>query len=174
MHLPSTTNVGAAIVLRAAQIDDEPFLYQLYASTRAHEMTLAGWDEAQAASLLQMQYRAQTLAYGTQFRYATTQIVLQNGIAIGRLICDRTDDEILLVDIALLPAYRNGGIGTFLVLALQTEAIRGRRAVRIHVHANNPAQHLYKRLGFVVTGEDGIHLEMRWVPPTESVSGSER
>lgn len=155
---------GAKITLRPAAAEDEEFLYQLYASTRAQEMDLAGWDAAQTASFLQMQFRAQTQSYRLQFPHAVTQIVLSHDVAIGRLVTDCTDIAILLMDIALLPTYRKRGIGTYLMQALQAEAARSGKEVHVYVQATNPAQRLYQRLGFVAEGEPGIYFEMRWRP----------
>ena len=123
-----------------------------------------GWDAAQTASFLQMQFRAQTQSYRLQFPHAVTQIALSDGVVVGRLITKGRDDEILLVDIALLPTYPNRGIGTYLMQALQTEAARSGKEVQVYVQATNPAQYLYQRLGFVTVSEPGIYLEMRWRP----------
>jgi ribosomal protein S18 acetylase RimI-like enzyme len=71
---------------------------------------------------------------------------------------------ISLVDIALLPKYRNGGIGTGLIQALLKEAATAGKAVRLSVFAASPAIRLYERLGFSRVGGDAVYLEMKWVP----------
>lgn len=152
------------ITLRSASPEDEEFLHQLYASTRAEEVALFGWDAAQAAAFLQMQFRAQTQSYRLQFPAAATQIVLEDGAAIGRLVTHRTAAEILLLDIALLPAWRKRGIGTQLIQSLQAEAAQAGIGVQLFVQATNRSQHLYQRLGFVPVDEPGVYLEMRWQP----------
>ena len=123
------------ITLRPAVADDEEFLFELYAATRAGELALGQWDAAQAAAFLQLQFRAQQQSYHQQFPAAATQIVLADGVAIGRLITDRSAAEILLVDISLLAAWQGRGIGTALIQALQAEAAASGRAVRLHVLA---------------------------------------
>src|SRR4051794_24434685 len=110
------------VTTRLACPEDEAFLYQVYASTRAEEMALTNWSVAQQAAFLRMQFNAQRQSYLIQFPAATYQIILREENAIGRLILNRTNKEILLMDIALLPAYRNAGIGTQLIQALQAEA----------------------------------------------------
>ena len=52
-----------------------------------------GWDAAQTASFLQMQFRAQTQSYRLQFPHAVTQIALSDGVVVGRLITKGRDDE---------------------------------------------------------------------------------
>ncbi len=153
------------ISLRPAVADDEEFLFELYAGTRAGELALGQWDAAQAAAFLQLQFRAQQQSYCRQFPTATSQIVLADGAAIGRLMTDRSAAEILLVDIALLEDWQGRGIGTALIQALQAEAAASGRVVRLHVLATNRAQRLYQRLGFVTQGEPAVYLAMTWPPP---------
>jgi len=56
-----------------------------------------------------------------------------------------------VISIAVLPEYRNQGIGTKLMLAV-FDAIRkySVNEIILEVRVSNPAQHLYKRLGFRV------------------------
>ena len=153
------------ITLRPAAGDDGEFLFELYATTRAGELALGQWDAAQAAAFLQLQFRAQQQSYCRQFPAATTQIVLADGAAIGRLMIDRSATEILLVDISLLPVWQGCGIGTSLIRALQAEAAASGRPIQLHVLATNRAQRLYQRLAFVTQGEPALYLTMTWQPP---------
>ena len=87
-----------------------------------------------------------------------------NGQPAGRLYVDRGANEIRIVDIALLPEYRNAGIGSGLLDDLLAEAPQAGKPVRIHVEKFNPAMSLYRRLGFVAAGEEGAYDLMRWQP----------
>ena len=69
-----------------------------------------------------------------------------------------------IVDIAMLPAYRNRRIGTHLIGALQTEAALARKPLRIHVERFNPALRLYERLGFQPIADRGVYLFLEWRP----------
>jgi ribosomal protein S18 acetylase RimI-like enzyme len=153
------------IALRPVSTADETFLYQVYASTRAQEMMLVNWPAVQQAAFLHMQFNAQRQSYQMQFPEATHQVILRNTLTVGRLIVNRTAEESLLVDIALLPAYRNAGIGTQLIQDLQTESMHLGKVVRLHVETFNPALRLYQRLGFTQIGEHGSYLAMEWRPP---------
>jgi ribosomal protein S18 acetylase RimI-like enzyme len=159
------------ISLRPAVADDEEFLFELYAGTRAGELALGQWDAAQAAAFLRLQFRAQQQSYHHQFPAAATQVVLADGAAIGRLITDRSAAEILLVDISLMPAWQDRGIGTALIQILQEEAESSGQAIRLHVLVTNRAQHLYQRIGFVRQGEPSVYLTMTWQPPAVSTAG---
>jgi ribosomal protein S18 acetylase RimI-like enzyme len=66
------------------------------------------------------------------------------------------------MDIALLPEYRNAGIGARLIRDLQNEAAQTGRSLRLHVETFNPALRLYERLGFHSVSASGIYLEMEW------------
>jgi predicted GNAT family acetyltransferase len=76
----------------------------------------------------------------------------------------RTSKELNVIDIAILPEFRGQGIGGTLMRRLMDDAAAAGQIVQIHVEQNNPAQSLYRRLGFVPkpgTGE-GIYHEMEW------------
>jgi ribosomal protein S18 acetylase RimI-like enzyme len=109
-----------------------------------------------------MQSNAQMAHYKIYYPQAEYQIILRDGVAIGRLIVDRSKDPLLLMDIALLPEYRNARIGTTLIKDLMAEATDRDWSVSLHVEVFNPAMKLYDRLGFVKIAEQGIHHEMIW------------
>ena len=66
------------------------------------------------------------------------------------------EDEIRIVDIALLPEFCNRGIGTTLLRGLQSEAAAAGKPLRIHVERFNPAMRLYERLGFRPVADRGF------------------
>jgi ribosomal protein S18 acetylase RimI-like enzyme len=150
------------ISLRHATPEDEDFLYQVYASTREDEMALVPWTMEQKEAFLHMQFNAQRQSYRMQFPAAEYDVILCNNNPVGRLIVDRADEEIRLMDIALLAPYRNQGIGSGLIRDLQRQAISTQKPLRLHVESFNPAARLYARLGFREIGEIGIYHELEW------------
>jgi ribosomal protein S18 acetylase RimI-like enzyme len=153
------------ISLRPAGSTDEDFLYQVYAGTRAEELSAFGWNQAQQESFLRMQFKAQQRAYGWQFPGAEHFIILLDDELAGRLIVVRTSHELRLTDISLLPEHRNLGAGTVLVKDLQAEASAEELPLRLRVFkANAAARRFYERLGFSQTGESDTHLMMEWRP----------
>ena len=151
-----------SIALRPAQDNDLAFLYRVYASTRQEELALVDWDEAQKEWFLRMQFDLQTRSYAQAFPKADCQVILRDGQPIGRLMLSRAPDQILLVDIALLPEHRNVGIGTVLVKAVLDEAASVGKPVILHVEKLNRARFLYERLGFLIAESNDVYLEMRW------------
>lgn len=143
--------------------EDDGFLLQVYIATRRDEVAAWGWDTAQQDAFLRMQFQVQQRAYGLQYPNADHRMIMAGETPLGRLIVFRAAGEILLVDIALLPPYRNAGIGARLIRELQGEAAESRRPLRLRVNKSNPARRLYDRLGFRVTGETEMQYAMEWI-----------
>ncbi|HEX3701819.1 MAG TPA: GNAT family N-acetyltransferase [Vicinamibacterales bacterium] len=160
-----TARESGRLRLRTTTSGDLPFLLRLYASTRVEELDLTDWDAATRAAFVEMQFRAQRTHYLTHFPDAQCDVVELEGIDIGRLYVRRSGSDIVLMDIALLPAYRSAGIGSELLRALLNEASSSGRAVVLHVEANNPRAHdWYQRSGFVDVSSSGVHTLMRRDP----------
>lgn len=160
------------LTFRSITDADHPFLKQVYASTREEELTVVPWSEEQKQAFLEFQFNAQHTFYQTQFGDAAFWVIEQAGVPIGRLYLDRRADEIRIIDIALLPAYRDRGIGTALLNAVLAEGQDKNQPVTIHVERNNRALHLYRRLGFVQKGDESIYYLMQWTPSDNNVVNS--
>lgn len=156
--------LATAVTLRPVRAEDTEFLFRVYASTRADELAPLDWSSSEKQTFLRMQFHAQHQYYHSQFRDARFDIIERDGQPIGRLYVDRRADTINIIDIALVPEHRKGGIGSLLVRALLTEANASGLPVSIHVECNNPALQWYERLGFVRVSDQGIYYFMRWSP----------
>jgi ribosomal protein S18 acetylase RimI-like enzyme len=150
--------------LRPIAAADQLFLCRVYASTRQSEMALVSWSEAEKEAFLRMQFEAQHSYYQDEFPKAAFQVIELEGRPIGRLYVDRRPDEIRLIDITLLPEFRNAGIGSQLLHDLLGEAAAADKPLRIHVERFNPALQLYQRLGFRQIEERGVYYLMEWNP----------
>src|SRR5258706_1107111 len=136
------------IRFRPIMAEDIPFLYEVYASTRAEELAVLDWSDAQRQAFLTMQFNAQHTYYMEQFSDGAYLIILMDNQQIGRLYRQMRGNNLHILDIALLPEYRNRGIGTKLLTDIIVEAEAIGAKVSIYVEFNNPALHLYSRLGF--------------------------
>jgi ribosomal protein S18 acetylase RimI-like enzyme len=154
------------ITLRETTAADQDFVMSVYDSTR-DDLDVVGWDSIQRAAFIRMQFTAQNAQYRETYPRADSQIILVEGNPAGRMLVDRSGQEIVLVEIAIMPPHRNGGIGTQLVRELIDEARGLGKTVRLHVLARSAAVRLYERLGFAKTDDDGTYLEMRWAAPRE-------
>ena len=156
------------IELRPVRPDDDELLRRVFASTREAELTLVGWDAGQKDAFLRMQFDAQRRHYSEHYAGASFQVVEVDGSPAGRLYVARWPEEIRVVDIALLPEYRNLGVGTVLLQRVLAEGEAEGRRVTVHVERLNPARRLYERLGFSPGTDDGVHVLMTWLPPATS------
>ena len=152
------------ITFRPITESDQNFLFELYASTRQDEVAQTGWSDFEQENFLRQQFLAQHQFYTEQFATAEFKIIQQNKKPIGRLYLDYREDEIRVIDIALLPAHRNKGIGSNLLSDILSKAKRLNKPVRIHVERYNPALNMYHRLGFVKIGDTGVYYLMEWKP----------
>src|SRR5262245_36223948 len=148
---------------RPIRPDDAAFLYEVYASTRTEELALVDWDEAHKAAFLHQQFTAQHQFYQERYTQTDFLLILRDAVPVGRLYVARWQDEIRIVDIALLPPSRNASIGSAILRDLLAEAA-AHKPVRIQVEKFNPALRLYERLGFAPIEDKGVYLFMEWSP----------
>lgn len=127
-------------------------------------MNMVPWSDDQKTAFVQIQFSAQREHYGNTYPTAEHEIIQANGESIGRLYVARLEREIRIVDITLLPRKRASGIGSYLIRGLLEDAGRAGKVVRIWVESFNPSLHLFERLGFHQTEENGIYLLMEWSP----------
>ena len=164
MNLPAETSSNDSlppVSLRPEAPLDEGFLYEVYASTRADELALTNWDEPTRRMFLQQQFNAMRVGYRSMFPTGEFMIIEMAGQPVGRMVLDRGATEIRVVDLALLPARQNQGIGTFLMRQVCANA---GKPVRLCVLKNNRARFWYERMGFIPIGERGVYDELEWRP----------
>jgi ribosomal protein S18 acetylase RimI-like enzyme len=157
------------ITIRAIRPDDEPILRRIYAGTRQEELAIVPWNDSQKEAFLRMQFDAQHRYYQDQFPHACFDLILRECQPVGRLYVDRREDEVRIIDIALLPESRGDGIGGRLLKELIAEAGSSHKPLRIHVERFNRAISLYRRLGFTPIGEGEVYYEMEWNPDAHRV-----
>ena len=148
------------VTLRPVAAADRELLIAVYASTRAGELAPVPWDDAQKDAFVRMQFAAQDRYWREHKPGAEFCVVLVDGEPAGRLYVDRLADEIRIVDVALLPAWRGRGIGTTLLRDILEEGRVAGLPVTIHVEQGNRARGLYRRLGFREIGTAGVYALM--------------
>ena len=154
---------GNALTLRRVRPDDEEFLLALYGTTREDELAQVEWAEGQKELFLRWQYELQRSEYETRFPDADYYIVLLDDQPAGRIWIGRDQQQIRLLDIALLPDFQNRGAGTFLLRHLMDEASLARKPLRHMVFVlNSDAHRFYERLGFSIIEEFGAYKHMEW------------
>ena len=157
--------MNALYRFQAINDNDLPLLAAIYASSRHDELVLAGWPEEQRSLFLQQQFNCQHQHYKQTYPIASYDLILYKDQVIGRLYVDRRPESIHIIDITLLPPFRNLGLGTEIISSLFSEA-RSRdegRLVSLSVERLNPAMNLYHTLGFRISyDDDDIYIGMQW------------
>lgn len=174
VHVGRTAAIPEAIAqtglsLRPQTEDDTAFLAGLYLSVRWSELEQSGWPDEVKRGFLLDQFRLQTRHYETAYYDAEFSIVEMDSQAIGRLYLFRGKTDHRIVDISFLPEARNRGFGSVLLKAVQAEAAAMNKSASIHVEQFNPAQRLYRRLGFKDVRSDGPYILMEWQPQSSPV-----
>jgi ribosomal protein S18 acetylase RimI-like enzyme len=156
------------ITLRDAGADDELFLLQVFACTRAAELSQVPWPDEQKVAFLQMQCQAQHSHYHERYPDGDFKVILRDDEPVGRLYLARDSGLIKILDITVLPQFRNSGIGSELIRGVLDEAVNSARNVQIYVETFNPSLHLFERLGFKSIAEEGINFLLEWSPDSKS------
>ena len=138
------------IGLRSATHDDSEFVYQTKKAALGKYIAQTwGWDEQ-----FQREYHRK------DFDPSVIQIVTLQDKDIGWVIFTRSDDQIQINDLYILPEYQRRGIGSHLLSKLLEEAREKHIPVRLGVLKVNPARRFYEKLGFRVVGETETHYQM--------------
>jgi ribosomal protein S18 acetylase RimI-like enzyme len=87
---------------------------------------------------------------------------LRDGEPVGRIYIEREPGLIKILDVTVLPEFRNGGIGSELIRGVLNEAADSNRNVQIYVETFNPSLELFRKMGFSVVQEEGINYLLEW------------
>ena len=153
------------ITSRPATPADAPLLFALFAEEKSAELAPLGLSAEQLQPLLEMQYRGREYSYSHSAVCPIHHILcLADGTPVGRILMDRQPDCYHVLDIAILAAHRNRGIGKLELQKLQQTASSHSLPVRLRVRNNNPAARLYQRLGFTAVAGDELSMLLEWQP----------
>lgn len=156
---------GGTVTLRPVTGEDEPFLLAVYGGTREDELGQVEWGEGQKEVFVKWQFDLQRREYDARFPDAKYELILIDGEPAGRIWTGRDEEQIRLLDIALLSQFQKRGVGTLLLGRLIDEAARVQKPLRHMVFVlNNDAHRFYERLGFVVIEDFGAYKHMEWRP----------
>ena len=136
------------VSFRPITSDDFDFLWLLHnVALKEYVEKTWGWDEKRQREL-----------FAEDFNTNNGRIIVVNDTDAGYLWAIEKETETLLVSIRLLPEFQNRGIGTKVI---EDVLVKSNKPVRLQVLKINPAQNLYKRLGFETVGETETHFLMR-------------
>jgi len=154
---------GGTVELRPVSESSNEFLLSVYMSTRAAELAQVEWNDGQKETFLRWQFDLQRREYDTRFPDAEYCVIVIDQQPAGRIWVGADDEQIRLLDIALLPEFQNRGVGTVLVKRLIARAEHEGKALRHMVFVlNNNADRFYERLGFKQIEDFGAYKHMEW------------
>jgi GNAT superfamily N-acetyltransferase len=153
------------IHLETIEVRDMPVLLEIYSSTREKELEAVPWPDETKRAFLSQQFHAQHTYYQNNYVGTDFWLLIKDEQPIGRLYVDWNlgGQSIRIIDIAILPDWRNKGIGAGILKDLMAKAKESDLPLSIHVESFNPAKKLYLRLGFEMISEtNGVYHLMEW------------
>ena len=153
-----------SVALRPVRDEDADFLRDVYACTREQELAHTGLDQAQCKAFVGVQFAAQSADYRRRYPNGDHDVILLGDEPIGRLYVGRSDEEIRILDVTILPPHRGAGVGSRLLARLLDEARASHRCVRIYLDNGSAAEPLFERLGFVRTQQQDLISLYEWLP----------
>lgn len=155
-------NLPFNLTLRLATTNDRPFLLQLFASSRPL-FSQMGLPEHAVAQLAEQQFQLQQASYRQQAANAEVFIVLLHNTPAGQITVHHSNQDIRLMDLAIVKQHQGQGYGTALIKALQILASQQQLPLKLSVDsANQRALALYLELGFAITQQQEFYYSMCW------------
>lgn len=140
---------GSDVSLRQICLpDDMGLLFNIFVSTREDILSLSNWTDNEKLDFLRSQFFLQHDAYMGGYRNPEFMIIRIDGEDAGRLYLEHREKDIRIIDIAILPSFRNRGTGSTLIRHIFNLSDSGAKSVSIHVEKANPAMAWYRRFGF--------------------------
>ncbi len=140
---------------RPATEDDREFLFAVFRAALVPKDPLAALPESKSEALLRARFDAREQQFRSAYVLADFDVLTVDGEPAGNLYVDRGDDEFVVIDISLLPQFRDRGIGTAVIGGLVEEAGRLVLPVRARVQHDSRTSGFWRRLGFEQVGDDG-------------------
>ncbi len=139
------------IGFRPSSHQDYDFLYTLHVATMKDYVDKTwGWNDDFQQKIFKEKFEPDKL-----------KIITFDKKDIGMIAVEDREEDIFLRIIEILPEYQNKGIGKYIVQSLIDKAKNENKLVFLYVLKVNPAQNLYKNLGFEIISEITTHYVMR-------------
>jgi len=142
-----------AITLRPATPADRAWVARVYLAAMRDTLARIGLSPGQQPGLLDAQWNA-----------AEVRIISAAGREVGWVQVAPAEGAVFVRNICVDPPYQGLGIGGTVLRMVLADATRHGRAVTLGVVKGSRAQRLYRRLGFVQTHDDAVHVYLRHDP----------
>ena len=153
--LGDLTRVKMSLEKRTATQADYAWLFELKkASMGGYIDEVYGWNDAD-----------QEVYFKRDFFPEEITIITIDGVDAGMHVVEKEERGYFLRRIEVHPDFQGRGIGSAVIQDILDRARSEEGRVRLMVFRINPAQQLYKRLGFEIVRETKTHYEMVWSNP---------
>lgn len=140
------------IATRQAYESDYQWLFELkVASMHDYIDQIYGWNDA-----------VQKEFFDSCFNPSDLTVITVDGIVAGMFELAKEKDGYFLRRIEIHPTFHNKGIGSYIIQEIISQAASEGENVNLRVFKINPAQNLYKRLGFELVKETATHYKMAY------------
>jgi ribosomal protein S18 acetylase RimI-like enzyme len=148
--------------LRACTEADDAFVYDVFCTTWESEVAALP-NQNLAQHVLRIQHIAQERRFASRYPHHERYVVVENGEPAGRLYVQHADETMHVIDLTLMPRFRDRGIGTRLFHDLFEVAAREDTSVTLRVERRNErATELYSALGFRLVSMDDVDNYFEW------------
>jgi hypothetical protein len=154
------------VQLKKKEKDDSEFLFRLFEELKIAELNIASWPELMKNQLVAMQYNAFEKMIKNEYPNSEDYLVVFNFQKAGRLQLNDDNEVLKILNISLLPAFQNLGIGSKIIKDIIINAGVKNKLVYLEVDKANPVFSLYKKLGFTVYAQDELKYYMKYFPHT--------
>lgn len=141
-----------------------PIILALFIVCRKNQFEPLNLSETDLLALLEGQHHLRQSHYRNAFPGSQRLVVTKRESCIGRLYLHEGEADVRILDISILPSFRNRGFGTELIRWVLFRAAELNRTAGLHVQTTNPAVRLYSRLGFApdsVSSAPGLPMTWR-------------
>jgi ribosomal protein S18 acetylase RimI-like enzyme len=150
--------------LRPCTEADDAFVYDVFCTTWESEVAALP-NQNLAQHVLRIQHIAQERRFASRYPGHQRYIVLADGEPAGRLYVHESASTIHVVDLTLMPRFRDRGLGSQIFRDLFAHATQTGATITMRVERRNErATMLYSRLGFELTTMDDLDNYFEWVP----------
>jgi GNAT superfamily N-acetyltransferase len=161
------TQLDSLTYLRPYDVSDDPFLYDVFATTWQSEVAALP-NQKLARHVLRIQHIAQERRFSALHPGQQRFVVLADGgRPAGRLYVHQDCEVTRIVDLTLMPEFRSRGVGTRIVRDLCRLAARDGHTLSLRAGRRNARlSDLYSRLGFKLVAVDDLDNHFEWTDPS--------
>jgi ribosomal protein S18 acetylase RimI-like enzyme len=164
------TPLGTLAYLRPCEASDDPFLYDVFATTWESEVAALP-NQNLAQHVLRIQHIAQERRFSGRYPDYERYVVLVGDTPAGRLYVHQHGSTMHVIDLTLMPEHRNKGLGSQVLRDLFDLAARADMTVTLRVgRRNRQATDLANKLGFRLVNVDDLDNYFEWSatePPSD-------